>query len=240
MKSKEEKKLVKMKKESYIAKFAIFTGVVFVIFGIFSFSRINKNKQIEYPSSGLSKSVFALQNNEYESIKTFTNTYYLFRGQYAYDTPDVNLAQVGKSTFYQVSKAVTVGVTSIEGDENANLIDILGSDVKKSFQISSLESIKNEQGNRNGWKCTYHILRGFIDGAKDNGLAYVSKVNEGYFIVSAFSDEQNEKFEDLSKKCLEIYDTMRIPDEWIRNNETETEQLFVSPTSESIENTENN
>ena len=34
MKSKEEKKLVKMKKESYIAKFAIFTGVVFVIFGI--------------------------------------------------------------------------------------------------------------------------------------------------------------------------------------------------------------
>ena len=68
----------------------------------------------------------------------------------------------------------------------------------------------------------------------------MAKVNEGYFIVSAFSDEQNEKFEDLSKKCLEIYDTMRIPDEWIRNNETETEQLFVSPTSESIENTENN
>ena len=224
------KKLKKLKRKIYLICFFLICLIGIMCISVLKIMQTNKQiKTSIIPNSGLSNSVFEKQNNEYETPSEDCTQYYILNGHYSYDMDFSKKADVGSSSFFDVSTQLKLGVTYTEETE---VLNILATDLKDGFGIDNLKIVKQESGYRNGWESVYYALNGTEE--KTNTpvkcIAYTGKLDEGTFIVSAFSKELT--YEQLVTSCRKIYDSIHIPDEWKKNNEIETTRLFETVESE--------
>jgi len=229
------KKLKKLKRKIYIISFFLICVIGIMFISIIKIMQTNKQlKTSIIPNSGLSNSVFEKQNNEYETPSEDCTQYYLLNGHYSYDMDFSPKADVGSSSFFDVSTQLKLGVTYTE---ETKVLNILATDLKDGFGIDNLQIVKQESGYRNGWESIYYVLNGTEENTNTpvKCIAYTGKLDEGTFIVSSFSKELT--YEQLVTSCIKIYDSIHIPDEWKKFNETETTRLFetVEPETASTE-----
>lgn len=212
--------------------YVIILGIVIVFFTITALISLkcfiiekNRIEKESIPSSGLSQSIFDYQNNEYESSLDRYMQYYIANGHYAYDMDESQKADVGNSSFFKVSDTITVGITFCKGAQNIDLlISTLSEDTKKAFGITSLQIDETIDGYRNGFASTYCVMSVTND-KSIKMLAYILKIDEGYVIISGFS--RMDSYNNIYVQCLKLYDSLHVPEEWNKNNQEETSEMFV-------------
>lgn len=226
MEKEMKKELKKIKRKAMVANILIVVLLTIILFSLSHIQNYDNSKQEEYPTGGLSLSIFESQNNEYEPNEELLLLYYLYNGHYVYDMYDVQAAKVGNSSFYKVSPTITVGITSVGSEFTQEPMNVLEDDLLAGFEISSVSIVSSEDGYRNGWSAAYRVF----DAVKHNDavrcVAFIAKIEEGYFIISAFSSE--ETYESINNECIKIYDTVRVSEEWLENNAIETTEPFVT------------
>lgn len=167
---------------------SIILGIIAVIlFGTYLFlTNVNKSipKDLVYPDSGLSQSIFDSQNTKYNSNPNYTKTASFSNCPYSYDiapTDSAKVSELGK--IYRISDSMYFYTTEYKKDENIE--SILRNELSQAVMVdsnSSMTAIDNyvyDEGYLNGFKADY-----YIDGMTvTNGSRTVSVYITGYALT---------------------------------------------------------
>lgn len=153
-----------MKKKSYIviiilAFIAVLLFIIYLFLGV-----INKTlpKEIVYPPSGLSQSIFDSQNMKYTPNESLTVHHIYEHCPYQFDITDSDIAKVGEGgAVYKLSDTMYVYTT--EYSEEQDTEEVLKKELSKAIMIDSddtmtvIDNYVFDQGYINGFKADYYI-----------------------------------------------------------------------------------
>lgn len=143
----------------------ILSLVAVLLFIVFLFLEgINSSipKEVTYPPSNLSQSIFDSQNMKYVPNSSLTIQHIYETTPYQFDTVDTDMAKVGDyGAVYKISDTVYVYTTECE--ETANISSVIKKELSPAVMIDSdtsmsvLDNYVHEEGYSNGFKADYYI-----------------------------------------------------------------------------------
>lgn len=230
-----ENSIDKKIKNAKMTKVFLNVCIFFIIFGmagvaVTAYTKMNNEKKVEPPTPGLSNSIYDSQNNNYESESGMPNTFYIFNGHYAYDMTNAKVAISGSTSFYQLNKFVNVSISSVK-TEDGEPFELFIEDMKSAFNVKSVKISEEGKGYRNGWTVEYAQWQVSDEENNGVGVSYVASCDEGYFVVSTFTQLSAYELKDLINVCTKIFDSVRVSDQWIQRNKEETSEMFVPETT---------
>lgn len=143
----------------------ILAVVAVILFGVYIFlNNVNKTipKELVYPESGLSQSIFDSQNTKYRQIDNYTRTDTFTMCPYSYDIADADMARVSDyGRIYKVSDSMYFYTTEYKKEENIDTI--MRNELSQAVMVDSnkemtaVDNIIHDEGYLNGFKADYLI-----------------------------------------------------------------------------------
>ena len=158
-------------------------GILAVIMlGIYIYlGSVNKTipRELEFPESGLSQSIFDSQNMKYEGNNSLTETHYFQKSPYKIDMLDTDAAKVSEyGVVYEISDSMYFYVTEYE--KGTNLETTIRSELSKAVMVdanadmTAIDNYVYDEGYLNGFKSDYYINAMAVTNGSRNVSVYLT------------------------------------------------------------------
>lgn len=207
----------------------ILSSIVAFVLGIltitvFYFASLQP-EQIEYPGSGLSGSIFDVQNTEYVPNSSFSAQYKYKNISYILDVPDRTSAVVDDGSVWKLSDAFYVFTSEIPF--NAEINTIIGHQLGKALLLDCddnrtlFDEIKEESGYRNGFGSLYQIKKMYLSNGTESRecvvmlyLIELPSENEDVLIGTLCTTETNQNIRAMKDYADALFKTFRFDEDW--------------------------
>lgn len=207
----------------------VLSSVVAILLGfltatVFYFSSLQP-ETIEYPGSGLSGSIFDVQNTKYVPNSSFTAQYKYKNISYILDVPDRTSAVVDDGSVWKLSDAFYIFTSEIPFNEEINTA--IGHQLGKALLLDCddnrtlFDEIKDESGYRNGFGALYQVKKMYLSNGTESKecvvmlyLIELPSENEDVIIGTLCTEESNQNIRTMKDYTDALFGTFRFDEEW--------------------------